>query len=784
MKNSFFAISIGMFIAIMVLPSCNNNETYVPTEDYLLWYQQPAKIWEDALPIGNGRIGAMIFGYTGTERIQLNDDSLWPADHWQDSPEGTPEDLARVRWLLSEGRHSEADELMVEKFSKKDIVRSHQTLGELFLSFQHEDISDYRRELNLSDAVATVSYKTSGNQYTQRVFASHPHQVIVIELESAAGLNGKIWMERPADMGIPTATTTAMADDLLVMSGEVTQRGGVVYSQPAPILEGVKFETAVKVIHQGGSVAKGEGFLEFRDVPAATLYLVSSSSYYTDKWSENNAAILSEVQNMQVADLLAAHVRDHRALFDRVAIKLSESKRDTIPTDVRLQSIREGSVDPGLEAMLFQYGRYLLIASSRPGTNPANLQGLWNQHIHAPWNADYHLNINLQMNYWLADVTQLGELNGPLFDFTERLVENGKKTAMENFGCRGTFFPHATDLWAPTWLQARTAYWGSSFGAAGWMMQPMWQHFLFTRDTLFLTHRVFPALHEVAQFYSDWLIEDSRDGLLVAAPSSSPENRFVDSHGLPVTLCMGSAVDQQTVAEVFDNYIAACRILNRENELLAAIKNQRGRLRSGFQLGSDGRILEWDREYPEHEPGHRHMSHLYGFHPGNSITQSATPELVDAVRKTLDFRLANGGAGTGWSRAWLINCAARLQDADMAHEHIQLFFRQSIYNNLFDAHPPFQIDGNFGYSAGVAEMLLQSHEEQLIRVLPALPAAWETGYIKGLQARGGFVLDIHWTDGALSELVVHSKGNSQVTIGYRDKRHPVQLKRGANRIRI
>ncbi len=778
-------VIIPLMIACLFVSCGEVRET--DETSLILWYDKPSEVWEDALPLGNGRIGAMVFGYTDTERIQLNDDSLWPADLSWDDPDGTPEDLARIRELLIEGRHTEADQLMVEKFSRKDIVRSHQTLGELFIELNHDNITDYRRELNISDAVAEVSYKTNGSLVTRRVFASNPHQVIVVELSSEAeeGLNGKIRMERPEDRGYPTAVTVAEADDLLVMRGEITQQGGVFDSRPAPILEGVRFETCLKVSNQGGQVVSGDGFLELVNVKHATLYIVSNSSYYhDDDYSLQNSKDLENLDGFDAASLLEAHVADHQALFNRVAISLTSEQPDSLPTDVRLQRIKEGAVDPGLEALLFQYGRYLLIGSSRQGTNPANLQGLWNQHIEAPWNADYHLNINLQMNYWLADVTNLSELNQPLFDFTEKLVVSGKSTASNNFGCRGTFFPHATDLWVPTWIRARTAYWGSSFGAAGWLMQHYWQHYLFSNDTTFLRERAFPAMHETAQFYSDWIIEDPRDGTLVSAPSSSPENRFIDQHGNPVALCLGAAVDQQTIAEVFDNYIAACRILDIDNELLETVTEQRGRLREGFVLGSDGRILEWDREYEELEPGHRHMSHLYGFHPGTTVTKSSAPELFDAVRKTLDYRLAHGGAGTGWSRAWLINCAARLLDAGMAHEHIQYFFRESIYNNLFDAHPPFQIDGNFGYTAGVAEMLIQSHEENIIRILPALPEAWHTGYVTGLKARGGLTVDIVWHNERATEVKLIATKAGETTIIVNDDVTPVNYKKGKNRLRF
>ncbi len=333
-------------------------------------------------------------------------------------------------------------------------------------------------------------------------------------------------------------------------------------------------------------------------------------------------------------------------------------------------------------------------------------------------------------------------------------------------------------MWGPTWLRAPTAYWGASFGAGGWMVQHYWQHYLFTQDLEFLEQRGFPAIEAVAQFYSDWLIEDIRDGSLIAAPSTSPENRYLDSQGNPVASCLGSAMDQQVVTEVFSNYLKATSILEIENEWTKRIKNQLDQLRPGFQLGTDGRILEWDREYEELEPGHRHMSHLYGFHPGDQVSLSETPELFEAVRKTLDFRLENGGAGTGWSRAWLINCAARLMDGNMAQEHIQLLLEKSIFLNLFDAHPPFQIDGNFGYTAGVAEILIQSHEQGIIRLLPALPPNWKNGKVKGLKARGNINVDLEWETNKLKYVRLTSKNNSKIDLIYNGKSIPINLEAG------
>ena len=366
----------------------------------------------------------------------------------------------------------------------------------------------------------------------------------------------------------------------------------------------------------------------------------------------------------------------------------------------------------------------------------------------------------------------------PLFDYVDRLVENGKTTATKNFGCRGSFLPHATDLWAPTWLRAPTAYWGCSVGAGGWMMQHYWFHFEFTGDTTFLEKRAFPAIQEVAQFYSDWLIEDPRDGKLISAPSTSPENRFIHPvTGNPAASCLGSAMDQQVIAEVFEHYLIAARLLEIGHPLVNKIQQQYDQLRPGFVLGSNGRVLEWDREYGEYEPGHRHMSHLYGFHPGTSVT-SANTDLFEAVRQTLDYRLTHGGAGPGWSRAWLINCSARLMNGSMAHEHIQLMLQRSIQSNLFDSHPPFQIDGNFGYTAGVMEMLVQSHEADLIRLLPALPEHWSTGYIKGVKARGGLELDLYWEDQVLIRADIRSPFNRNVQLQTVDQTIPVQIKAG------
>ncbi|OUW35019.1 MAG: hypothetical protein CBD39_02385 [Flavobacteriaceae bacterium TMED179] len=763
---------------LLIIVSCNRDKNNSNSYPQLLWYEQAASVWEEALPIGNGRIGAMVFGNPINERIQLNDDSLWPKNLGWDHPEGTPEDLANIRRLLVQGYHTAVDSLLVEKFSNKTVVRSHQTLGNLFINLQHDVATEYQRSLKLNEAITSVKYKFEGYKVTQDAFVSAPDQLLIISLKSEHpnGLNGIIHLSRPKDKGVAT-TKTFTKKGCLIMEGEVTQREGAFNSKSNPILEGVQFQTIVQPNHHGGTVKTVEDGIELKGVKEIELRIVSNSSYYHKNYKSENINQLSEVQNYSFEDLKGRHVRDHQMLYNRVNFDIiTDNKLQTIPTDKRLKAIKEGTVDLELQETLFHFGRYLLIASSRPSTLPANLQGLWNPHINAPWNSDYHLNINLQMNYWLANLTQLDELNSPLFDFIDRLIINGRTTAKKNFGVRGSFLPHATDIWTPTWLRAPTAYWGASFGAGGWMIQHYWQHYLFTNDIEFLKTRAFPAMEAVAQFYSDWIIEDKRDGTLIAAPSTSPENRYLDTNGNPVASCLGSAMDQQVITEVFTNYLKAAKILNHKDNLIGIVKQQLMRLRTGFQLGSDGRILEWDREYPEYEPGHRHMSHLYGFHPGDQISLSKTPKLFDAVRKTLEYRLKNGGAGTGWSRAWLINCAARLIDGVMAQEHIQLLFEKSIFSNLFDAHPPFQIDGNFGYTAGVAELLVQSHEPGIIRVLPALPPNWKNGMVKGIKARGNIQVDLKWEWNELKHLQLISKSDTQTDIVYKEKNFRVKLK--------
>jgi alpha-L-fucosidase 2 len=769
--------------ALIVLVTCFSFKAFSNDPSHGFWYNKPATDWHEALPVGNGRMGAMIFSDPLNERIQLNDDSLWPGDpDWVDNNKGTPEDLEDIRKLLREGNHVMADSLLVERFSNKSVKFSHQTLGDMMIKFEnHQEYSDYKRWLSLDSAIVSSVFTIPGGKVKQQVFSSNPDNVLIVRLETTApqGLTCSIRLSRPEDNGHKTVMVNSVKDGL-VMDGMVTQYGGMIGSKPYPVVNGVKFSGLLKAKSEGGKIKSEKGILKLDKVKTATLYFFCNTSWYRNDYKKQNIKQWDIVNAMSFNELLHAHVSDFKSIYNRVSLKLVAKNSEVNPLNERLEFARNGKSDPALEALLFQFGRYLLISSSRPGTNPANLQGLWNKDIEAAWNADYHLNINLAMNYWPAEVTNLSEMHEPLFDYLDRLVENGKKTAQEQYGCRGSVVHHATDLWAPTWMRAAQAYWGAWMHGGGWLAQHLWTHFEFTQDEQFLKSRIFPILKELAMFYSDWLQVDTRNGQLISFPSTSPENSFITVDGSRAASCMGAAMDQQIIQEVFDNFIKSAEILNISNELTEEIKEKRSKLRSGIQIGPDGRLMEWDQPYEEYEKGHRHMSHLYAFYPANQITYDYMPEITEAVKKTIEYRLQNGGAGPGWSRAWLINFAARLKNPEMAHEHIEKFIFKSLGDNLFCLHPPFQIDGNFGYSAGIAEMLIQSHQG-FIELLPALPETWHTGEITGLRARGGFEVNMKWEKGNLLEVNIKSLAGKKTSIRNLNNEFQINLKKGESR---
>ena len=753
-------------------------------EGTMLWYAQPAAEWMEALPVGNGRLGAMVFGDPYRERIQLNEDSLWPGGPDFGDAKGTKEDLAEIRSLLAAGKNHLVDSLIVAKFSYKTILRSHQTMGDLFIDYVGEkEVTDYRRSLSLDKAIAAVNYRSGDYQYSQRVFASQPDDVLIVELATTApeGISCMLRLSRPADQGTKTVTVSNPSDHEISMAGMVTQVGGKKGSEAFPLHSGVKFETRLQVKNEGGSVTASDGKLILKGVQSAMLFIAGNTSFYHhENFAEKNVATLDKVSDRTYDDLQAAHVADYQNLFHRVDFDLGGEALDSLPIDRRLERFRGGEEDPDLATKLFQYGRYLLISSSRPGTNPANLQGIWNEHLEAPWNADYHLNINLQMNYWPAEVTNLSELHYPFFDFIDRVLERGRKTALDQYGIeRGTVAHHATDLWAPSFMRAEQAYWGSWIHGGGWSAQHYWEHYRFTDDQEFLRERAYPILKGLSEFYLDWLVWDDKSKTWVSTPETSPENSYIARDGRPAAVSFGSAMGHQIIAEVFENTLAAAEVLKVDDDFVKELASKRAALHPGVAIGDDGRILEWNEPYEEREKGHRHMSHLYALHPGDAIT-SQEAEAFKAAQKTIDFRLEHGGAGTGWSRAWMINFNARLFDSVSATENIRKFFEISIADNLFDEHPPFQIDGNFGYTAGVAELLLQSHEG-FIRLLPALPTSWPNGNISGLKARGDIEVDVQWEKGKLVRVGLLSPQEKTIDVHYGGR--PVSIRLPADEIK-
>ena len=777
--------SLLLYLALLLILI---GSIHTPVRSQSLWYDEPASEWLNALPLGNGRMGAMVFGNPINERIQLNEDSMWPGGpEWASLNRGNPDDLHAVRKFLREGDHKSADSLLVEKFSNLTVTLSHQTLGDLYIRHKnHDSIRNYRRSLSLDSAMVKTSFDIQDGQFTQRVFNSNPDQVLVIDLQSDAseGINSEIRLSRPDDEGHSTVNVTSFENGL-TMDGMVTQMGGRLQSEPYPIDYGVSFQVQLKAFADDGRITSENGILQLENVSRATLYLIVNTSFYHENYKAENRKQWKSLSGKTFDEILETHLQDYQDLYNRVELNAGGKALQSLPTDERIERVRDGGTDTDLEAMLFQFGRYLLISSSRPGSNPANLQGLWNDKIAAMWNADYHLNINLPMNYWPAEVTNLSETHEPLFDFIDRLVENGKTTARSQYGMRGSVAHHATDLWAPAWMRAPQAYWGYWIHGAGWLAQHLWLRYEFTQDEVFLKERVYPVLYELALFYSDWITKDPSGNSLISYPSTSPENSFQTPEGYNAASTMGTAMSHQIIAEVFDNFLKSADILNINNNTIHRIAEQRGRLKSGTIIGPDGRLLEWDRPYEEPEPGHRHIGHLYAFHPSDQITTEHTPELVEAVKKTIALRNEHGAAGIGWSRAWMINFFARLNDAEKVQEHITKFIEDSISDNLFclvfSQRPPFQMEGNMGFTAGIAEALLQSHQG-FVELLPALPLDWQNGYIKGLRARGGFEVDIWWENGSLLKSRITSLNGEKSVFRYGEQEIELDLAKGESQL--